>query len=62
MVCGLRPRTVLALGALGLGLPAAGLRTSAAGVFWAFTGCWALLSAAAFAVICGCADDDRTGR
>ncbi|MGW3071590.1 DUF3040 domain-containing protein [Kitasatospora sp. NPDC001132] len=53
---GVRPRAVLGLALLSLGLLVAGLRTSSAPVLWAFSGCWALTLAIAFAVLCACAD------
>ncbi|MFJ9610563.1 hypothetical protein ACIRS1_29895 [Kitasatospora sp. NPDC101176] len=61
MMRGVRPRTVLGLVLLSLGLLTAGLRTSAAPVLWAFTGCWALTLAIAFAVLCACAEGRGTG-
>ncbi|MFI2612789.1 hypothetical protein [Kitasatospora sp. NPDC018619] len=56
---GVRPRTVLALVLLSLGLLAAGLGTSEAPFLWIFTGCWALTLTIAFAVLCACADGRR---
>nr|BFD89476.1 hypothetical protein KitaXyl93_08360 [Kitasatospora sp. Xyl93] len=56
LVRGLRPRTVLGLALLSLGLLAAGLGVSAAPFRWGLTGCWALALAAASAVLRGCAD------
>ncbi|MFF3071909.1 hypothetical protein ACFVSN_00925 [Kitasatospora sp. NPDC057904] len=62
IMCGVRPRTVLALAVLSLGLLAAGLCTSAVPVFWAFTGCWALTLAIAFALLRACAEGRQRGR
>ncbi|MFE4361106.1 MULTISPECIES: hypothetical protein [Streptomycetaceae] len=53
---GVRPRTVLALALLSLGLLGAGLGTSEAPFLWVFTGCWALTLTIAFAVLCACAE------
>ncbi|MFJ7906645.1 hypothetical protein [Kitasatospora sp. NPDC096204] len=53
---GVRPRGVLGFALLSLGLLVAGLRTWSAPVLWAFSGCWALTLAIAFAVLCACAD------
>lgn len=61
-MAGVRPRTVLALALLSLGLLVAGLRTAAAPLFWAFTGCWALTLAIAFAVLCACTEGTRGER
>ncbi|MGA5820304.1 hypothetical protein ACPC54_20855 [Kitasatospora sp. NPDC094028] len=59
---GVRPRTVIVLVLLSLGLLVAGLRSASASVAWAFAGCWALALAIAFAVLCACAGDDGRGR
>ncbi|MEV7780152.1 hypothetical protein [Kitasatospora sp. NPDC088351] len=59
---GVRPRTVLVLGLLSLGLLMGGLRTSPAAVFWAITGCWALALGVGFAVLCAFAEGRRSGR
>ncbi|MGW7446258.1 hypothetical protein [Kitasatospora sp. NPDC054795] len=56
---GVRPRIVLAVALLSLGLLAAGLGTSEAPFLWIFTGCWALTLTIAFAVLCACADGRR---
>ncbi|MEE1787079.1 hypothetical protein PUR71_29855 [Streptomyces sp. SP17BM10] len=59
---GVRPRTVLALVLLSLGLLVAGLRTAPAFVVWAFAGCWGLMLASACAVLRACAADGGGGR
>ncbi|WP_316528414.1 hypothetical protein [Kitasatospora brasiliensis] len=56
LMCGVRPRGVLGLAVLSFGLLVVGLRTWAAPVLWAFSGCLALTLAIAFAVLCACAD------
>ncbi|MFJ1933176.1 hypothetical protein ACIOGZ_11010 [Kitasatospora sp. NPDC088160] len=61
MMRGVRPGPVLGLALLSLGLLAAGLRTAEPPVLWAFTGCWALTLAVAFAVLCACADGRGSG-
>ncbi|WP_329485629.1 hypothetical protein OG618_03355 [Kitasatospora sp. NBC_01246] len=62
MVRGVRPRTVLGLGLASLALLAVGLLPAPATVFWAFTGGWALILAASFAVLRLCAEGHRSGR
>ncbi|MET8542412.1 hypothetical protein ABZW03_17425 [Kitasatospora sp. NPDC004799] len=56
LVRGLRPRAVLGLALLSLGLLAAGLGASTAPFRWGLTGCWALALAVALAVLRACAD------
>ncbi|MEU3559818.1 hypothetical protein ACWGKU_30820 [Kitasatospora sp. NPDC054768] len=56
LVRGLRPRTVLGLALLSLGLLAAGLGASKTPFLWGLAGCWALTLATAFAVLRACAD------
>ncbi|MBD0670770.1 hypothetical protein [Streptomyces sp. CBMA156] len=61
LVRGVRPRTVLGLALLSLGLLAAGLGTSKAPFLWGLAGCWALALAIAATVLRACADGRGDG-